>query len=563
MKILKTRAFKVVCEKINHSISFAAGFINIKLEVYQLFKIIVFLLICLVASSAWTSPQEFRSEQKVAVLVGIDKYNEAITGVRRLKYAVNDMKVLEKTLREQKYTVIPLHDANASKNVILHKIRQIKEYMRPGKGTLLFAFSGHGFSPDGKETSIVTFDTIISNLKETGLSVPELIREIRKVNPKKAVLFLDACRNDPSPGAKSMTKAGFMNLNPGQGIQILYSTKQAELSFEEPKFNQGIFSYFLNKGLKGEAAQDNNVTFRSISDYVEHNVSKWTLENKSKVQKPFRSTAGDVAGSFVLATAKDIILAPKPKPKPKPTPFSAPPTALIKGGIFNIGSMERGGHEKQKNNVKISDFHIGKYEVRIFEYRQCVGDGGCPPAVWEEKGSQWNLSSGPDKSYAPLVADPNQPIVGVSLENALSYVRWLSKKTAGSYRLPTEAEWEYAARGGKTSAFYWGNSFIKEKANCRGCNNAVLNRTRVVGSYEANPFGLYDMAGNAQEWTCSNYEKLYSTLFKQCGVNKQKKYSVRSSAYNYNTDSMRVAFRNMGQFTDKHKNIGFRIVRNP
>lgn len=302
---------------------YAVVTLNKSLSQLIMIKLLVFLaLSLLLTTTAQANPQEFRAEPKVAILVGISQYNESITGVRPLRYAVNDMKELSKTLKAQNYTVLPIYNASASKSVILHKIRQARELIRPGEGTLLFAFSGHGFSTDNRETNLVTHDTIISSLRETGLSIPEIIREIKSVNPKKAVLFLDACRNAPTPGEKSMTRAGFVNLNPGQGIQLLYSTKQAERSFEEPSFKQGIFSYFLNKGLKGEAVVNGAITFSSLAAYVEREVSDWTYQNKSKVQKPFRSTAGDVAGSFVLAVRgvgnqeRDIIVQPRPRPRP-------------------------------------------------------------------------------------------------------------------------------------------------------------------------------------------------------------------------------------------------------
>ena len=380
--------------------------LNILPDTLVMTKYILFLVLSfLLNSAAQSTPQEFSSEAKVAILVGVDKYNEQITGVRPLRYAVNDMVKLADTLKKQKYTVIPIYDASASKNVILHKIRQVGQFMKPGEGTLLFAFSGHGFSPDGKVTSLVTNDTIVSNLKGTGLSIPELIREIRKVNPKKAVLFLDACRNDPSPGARSATKAGFVNLNPGQGIQILYSTKQAEKSFEEPSFKQGIFSYFLNRGLSGEAFINNNVTFRGISDYVEHNVSKWTLENKAKVQKPFRSTYGDVAGSFVLAT--NGIIPPPPRsdkditPQPNPNPFGRNRQT---SGFANLIRLSYGISDLPRDKPKKVHYcrlysHVSASQARADLNRNC-GFG-------QKNSNRWSVDAGPQYFWCTTV-DPSR-----------------------------------------------------------------------------------------------------------------------------------------------------------
>ena len=103
----------------------------------------------------------------------------------------------------------------------------------------------------------------------------------------------------------------------------------------------------------------------------------------------------------------------------------------------------------------------------------------------------------------------SHPVINVSWEDAQAYIDWLSKTTGRSYRLPSEAEWEYAARAGTTTAYSWGDDFEHyNQANCYGCNREWLMSTTPVGSFEANKFGLYDMAGNVSEWTqdCLNMD---------------------------------------------------------
>ncbi len=95
----------------------------------------------------------------------------------------------------------------------------------------------------------------------------------------------------------------------------------------------------------------------------------------------------------------------------------------------------------------------------------------------------------------------NQPVINISWNNAQGYTQWLTQQTGYQCRLPSEAEWEYAARAGTTTAYFWGDEVGSNNANCRGCGSQWDNKqTAPVASFTANPWGLYDMHGNAWEW---------------------------------------------------------------
>ena len=103
-----------------------------------------------------------------------------------------------------------------------------------------------------------------------------------------------------------------------------------------------------------------------------------------------------------------------------------------------------------------------------------------------------------------------RPVINVSWDEAQQYVAWFSKMTGRPYRLLTEAEWEYAARAGSTTAYYWGDEIGKGNANCNGCGSQWDNReTSPVGSFKPNKFGLYDMAGNVYQWVQDCYHDDY------------------------------------------------------
>ncbi len=98
----------------------------------------------------------------------------------------------------------------------------------------------------------------------------------------------------------------------------------------------------------------------------------------------------------------------------------------------------------------------------------------------------------------------------VSWEDAQEYVAWLSKLTGLRYRLPSEAEWEYAARAGSDTAYWWGDDIGVDRANCAGCGKGAGATTVPVGSFGANPFGLYDVHGNVWEWTADCWNGSYA-----------------------------------------------------
>jgi formylglycine-generating enzyme required for sulfatase activity len=136
---------------------------------------------------------------------------------------------------------------------------------------------------------------------------------------------------------------------------------------------------------------------------------------------------------------------------------------------------------------------VSKFDVTFADWDACVSVGGCPKAGDSNFGRD------------------TRPVINVGWDDAQTYVAWLSKMTGQPYRLLTEAEWEYAARAGTTTAYYWGGEIGKGNANCNGCGSEWDNRqTSPVGSFKPNAFGLYDMAGNVWQWVQDCYHDNYN-----------------------------------------------------
>ncbi|WP_456713359.1 formylglycine-generating enzyme family protein [Bradyrhizobium sp. USDA 4353] len=164
-----------------------------------------------------------------------------------------------------------------------------------------------------------------------------------------------------------------------------------------------------------------------------------------------------------------------------------PDVVMIPGGSFAMGGTE--SSELPVHRVTIKPFALGKYPVTIGEWKECVADKACA-----------DVTSGPD----------DNPVTNVSYEDAAAYLAWLSRTVGKPFRLPSEAEWEYAARAGAATKFWWGDQMRAGMANCNGCNESgAAPQLMKVGSFQANPFGLFDMGGGVDQWVADSWHKTY------------------------------------------------------
>jgi formylglycine-generating enzyme required for sulfatase activity len=197
----------------------------------------------------------------------------------------------------------------------------------------------------------------------------------------------------------------------------------------------------------------------------------------------------------------------------------------IPAGKFLMGSpaTERGRFDAEgpQHAVSLRAFAIGKYEVTTAEFLTFLRATGYQPAPCNPiLGLTWQ-SPGRGLAYPPGLTDPPlEPAVCLSWNDAQAYIKWLNGKVRGTgtssnssdgpYRLPSEAEWEYAARAGTIAARWWGDAIGVGNANCDGCGSQ-WDGTLIapVGSFGPNPFGLYDMLGNVWQWVDDCWNESY------------------------------------------------------
>jgi formylglycine-generating enzyme required for sulfatase activity len=243
-----------------------------------------------------------------------------------------------------------------------------------------------------------------------------------------------------------------------------------------------------------------------------------------------------------------------------------PEMVVIPPGSFTLGSPSSEGrvysNEGPQRRVTIGHaFAAGIYDITFDQWYACIAGGGCNGYWPEDQG--WGRG--------------NRPVINVSWEDAQRYVRWLNDKLrssqqaaagaadAGPYRLLTEAEWEYAARAGTTTAYYWGDTRGNGNANCDGCGSQWDNKqTAPVGSFPPNPFGLYDMAGNVLQWVEDCYHENYARapvdgsawITGNCNARVMRGGSWYNSTY-----YLRAANRYSNAPGFHGLNIGFRVAK--
>ena len=178
---------------------------------------------------------------------------------------------------------------------------------------------------------------------------------------------------------------------------------------------------------------------------------------------------------------------------------ACPELVVLPPGTFLMGSPDgeagRRSDEGPVHQVTIGQaFALGVYEVTFAEWEACVEDGGCDGYRPKRRffGRDWG--------------HPGYPVTRVDPDDIGPYLAWLSQKTGERYRLPSEAEWEYAARARTTTPYYTGNALTQEQANY---GRYFAGRPVAVGSYPPNPFGLHDMLGNVAEWCADCWNASY------------------------------------------------------
>lgn len=222
-----------------------------------------------------------------------------------------------------------------------------------------------------------------------------------------------------------------------------------------------------------------------------------------------------------------------------------PDSALVEAGWFWMGSEGHYSWESPRHRVFVSAFEIARTPVTRADYGRFLAETGHPePRGWGD----------------PLFADPQQPAVGISWFDAAAYCVWLSRTVHRRYRLPTEAEWEKACRGGVDDADYaWGNDAPDTLAYFQG----VWDRPRPVAAWPPNPFGIYNLGDNVHEWCSDWYDPAYYAVSPPAdpqGPESGRRKASRGGSWRHQVKGSRAAHRSSLPPDYGYTDYGLRVV---
>lgn len=266
---------------------------------------------------------------------------------------------------------------------------------------------------------------------------------------------------------------------------------------------------------------------------------------------------------------------------------NCPEMVVIPAGSFDMGSPDseegRNDDEGPLHKVNVADFAMGKTEITRGQFAEFVSktsyDAG--DKCWTLEERKYKEREGRNWREPGYVQDDNHPAVCINWDDASAYAEWMSHKTGKHYRLPTEAEWEYASRGNTSTARYWGDN--PDEA-CRYANGADKTTqaqvpgaafwlfhnctdefayTAPVGRFEHNAFGLHDMLGNVAEWVADNYHESYTDAPADgsAWLGDGERRVLRGGSWNNDPNNMRAAIRNRNKPGLRLNSFGFRLAR--
>ena len=469
--------------------------------------------------------------------------NENYKYEQPVPYALNDGETFrlycEKTLGIPEKNI--RYVADATLNDMRMQIQWLEKIMQAyeGEGRAIVYYSGHGMpSEDGKNAYLLPVDGN-STLVGSGLSTARLYKQLSQMPSRATVVLLDACfsgaRRDGQMLAASRGVALKAKEEQVSGKMVVFSAAQGnETAYPYKEKQHGLFTYYLLKQLQEKGGY---VSLGELSDYVTRQVKRVSILENGKDQTPSvnapsdstfawrdlmlaetaaetyedieRVTAEPVAQQEVASAPAAPVAAQPAAPAPAPAPEPVPEVMLkqadngvtftvrgvtftmvrVEGGSFMMGATKEQGkdiesQEKPAHLVKLSDYYIGETEVT--------------QDLW-----QAIMDTNPANNKGTGI-----PVEKVSWTDCQSFITRLNRVTGQQFRMPTEAEWEFAARGGNVGRHtkFAGSDDIEEVAWYK--ENAAGGPHRVKGN-APNELGIYDMSGNVWEWCQDWYSDKY------------------------------------------------------
>ncbi|MDD4927874.1 MAG: SUMF1/EgtB/PvdO family nonheme iron enzyme [Gallionella sp.] len=553
------------------------------------------------------------SEQRIALVIGNGAYKTA-----PLRNPPNDARLMARTLRDLGFEVIERIDADQKtmRRAIVEFAARLQQLGGDGVGLVFYA--GHGVQSGGRNYLIPTGVQIGSEpeLRIEAVSASELLEAMEGTRTRLNFIFLDACRDNPYTRSFRSAASGLARIDAPRGTLISYATRPGDVaadgSGENSPYSKALATAMKTPGLPVtelfirvrneviEATGDKQMPWEEggltsqfyfsgrveeVRAPVDTAASRQRVEEEEaarraqeaarlELEKQRRYEAllseGDaslaasdkktalakydaalllVPGSPDLAArieqARMLAGAGDTFSDPLKDGSAGPEMVILPAGSYQMGDVEGTADAYAEASLPVHEvtfkkpFAIGKYEITFDDFDKFTRATKRP--TLSDHG--WGRG--------------RRPATKIVWSDAMAYVRWLTEQTGKRYRIPTEAEWEYAARAGTRTRYWWGNEPSHEYANYGDGmpgwfpSGVVSGRdqwmnTAPVGQFPANPYGLYDMQGNVWEWVSDCWHENYSgapndgTAF---GDNDCANRVMRGGSWGYNPDFMRAQTR--------------------
>lgn len=479
------------------------------------------------------------AERRMALVIGNADYPRGAA----LFNPLNDARAMAERLRELGFEVdyhvnLPQREMN--------RVIGLWGSRLPADAVALFYYAGHGLQIAGRNYLVPVDARIVGEASAMAEAVDAqvLLEQLRQA--RMGLLILDACRDNPFERRfRSSATRGLAQMDAPAGVLIAYATAPGRVA-SDGAGRHSLYTGALLEALKLPGLRVEDV-FKRVRAQVMH-----TSQGE---QVPWE--ASSLLGDFYFLQADTSLVAPPSLADQSPSGFEAgaplasrsartarvagesfrdcascPELVVLPSGRFSRGSpaAERGRFSDEGpllEEVIAKPFALASRETRLDEFRRFIratgyrtsaerhiGAQGC--FAWDEVSGRWGWRGEAHWQRPGFPQDDAHPVVCISWHDAQAYVRWLSETTGQRYRLPTEYEYEYAARAGTSTSRYWGE---QAEAACLYANVEDVGASQTqtwrdkhpcddrqaatarVGSYVPNGFGLYDMLGNVAEWT--------------------------------------------------------------
>ena len=532
----------------------------LKTNAHLVFWVLQLTFLTLLAANFGVMATEKRlSQKRVALVIGNSNYQYSPA----LKTPANDARDLAKTLRLLNFSVMEETnlDAEGFSNTMAAFSKRLE-----GADVALLYFAGHGLQFRG-ENYLVPVDARLKNeftLKREAFPIRDIIDQM-ETKARINLIILEASRNNPLSKKLRATLGASRSVELGQGLGripgltgdtlLVYAAARGAEALDgkdrNSPFMKALLKHISTPRLEIE------VMLKRVARLVRKTTKQYQRpERLSRLtsefyfnEQPARQRSEQAAQERLQQLNKRVATL-RVQLKTQSRQQWLPELVAIKKGVFVmgctgmlIGTNNCQSDEQPAHQVRVNAFFMTRTEITFAQYDACVARGGCAHNPMDQG---WGRA--------------NRPVINISWLDAVAYAKWLSAKTGKVWRLPREAEWEYAARAGTITQYSFGDRLNTRQANF----DYLLKKTTPVGQYPANQFGLYDMHGNVWEWVNDRYSSSWyevSPIDNPKGPATGASRVFRGGSWLYTAKQLRASERNSYSPDFRSKNIGFRLVR--